>query len=42
MSYNAINTGIQNRSLTSIQAQYLIYGAVYKAGYRKYRNELGI
>ena len=42
MSYNAINTGIRNGSLTSIQAQYLIYGAVYKAGYRKYRNELGI
>lgn len=41
-SFNAINAGIRTGTLKSIQAQYLIFGAVNKKGYRKYRNELGI
>lgn len=42
ISYRSINTAIQNRVLPAIQAQYLIFGAVNKKGYKKYRNELGI
>lgn len=41
-SYEAINRGIRNGTLNSIQAQYLIFGAVNKKGYQKYRNELGL
>lgn len=42
IAYRAINSAIQNGTLLSIQAQYLIFGAVNKKGYRKYRNELNI
>lgn len=42
ISYKAINSAIQIGSLQSVQAQYLIFGAINKKGYRKYRNELGI
>lgn len=42
ISYSVINSAIQKGTLPSIQAQYLIFGAVNKKGYRKYRNELSI
>jgi len=42
ITYGAINEAIRAKSLTSIQAQYLIWGATNKKGYRAYRNELGI
>lgn len=42
ITYRTINSAIQNGTLPSIQAQYLIFGAVNKKGYRKYRNELSI
>ncbi len=41
-SFQAINNGIRSGTLPSTQAQYLIFGAVNKKGFRKYRNELGI
>jgi hypothetical protein len=41
-SFRAINTAIQNGSLKSVPAQYLIFGAVNKKGFREYRNQLGI
>lgn len=41
-SFHTINTAIQSGALSSIQAQYLIFGSVNKKGYRKYRNELNI
>lgn len=42
VSYEAINNAIRSGQLKSIQAQYLIFGAVNKKGYRNYRKELGI
>ncbi|PIQ80051.1 MAG: hypothetical protein COV79_02490 [Parcubacteria group bacterium CG11_big_fil_rev_8_21_14_0_20_41_14] len=42
MTFSAINRAIQNGTLKSVQAQHLIWGAVNKKGYRRYRNELGI
>ncbi|MBP9842831.1 MAG: hypothetical protein KBC62_02385 [Candidatus Pacebacteria bacterium] len=41
-SFQAINNGIRLGTLPSTQAQYLIFGAVNKKGFRKYRNELSI
>ncbi|MEZ4103842.1 MAG: hypothetical protein R3B60_00990 [Candidatus Paceibacterota bacterium] len=41
-SFKTINTGIRSKTLSSTQAQYLIFGAVNKKGFRKYRKELGI
>jgi len=41
-SYDAINNGIKSKTLASTQAQYLLFGTINKAGYKKYRNELGI
>ncbi len=41
-SYEVINRSIANRSLTNVQAQYLIFGAVNKKGFRSYRNTLKI
>lgn len=41
-SFTAINAGIRGDTLKSIPAQYLIFGAVNKKGYKRYRNELGI
>src|SRR3989344_9635918 len=41
MTFSAINRAIQNGTLKSVQAQHLIWGAVNKKGYRRYRNELG-
>lgn len=42
ITFQAINIGIRSGSLSSVQAQHLIWGASNKKGYRKYRNELGI
>jgi Zn-dependent peptidase ImmA (M78 family) len=42
ISHEAIKGGIQGGALSSIQAQYLIWGSVNKVKYRKYRNELHI
>lgn len=42
MTFRAINVAIRRGTLPSVQAQHLIWGAVNKTGYRKYRNELGI
>lgn len=42
MTFRAINGAIRGGTLPSIQAQHLIWGAVNKKGYHKYRNELGI
>jgi len=41
-TFYEINSSIQRGSLSSIQAQYLIWGAVNKKGFRRYRNELNI
>ena len=41
-TYEVINRSIVNRSLTNIQAQYLIFGSVNKKGFRAYRNTLKI
>ncbi len=42
ISYNLINEGIRNGSLSSIQSQYLIFGSVNKKGYLRYRKELNL
>ncbi len=42
ITFQTINRSIQAGTLPSTQAQYLIWGAPNKKGYRKYRNELGI
>ncbi len=41
-SYNTINNGIKNGTLPSIQAQYLIFGAVNKKGFKKHCNEISV
>jgi len=41
-TYEVINRSIANRTLTNVQAQYLIFGAVNKKGFRTYRNTLKI
>ncbi len=41
-SFEAINNGISSKSITNVQAQYLIFGAANKKGYYKYRTELGL
>lgn len=41
-TYNAINDGIQRKALSSVQAQYLIWGTSNKVSFRQYRSELGI
>lgn len=35
-SFDFINTAIKNGSVTSVQAQYLLFGGVNKKGYKKY------
>ena len=40
--FDAINESLTNQVLTSIQAQYLIFGAVNKTGFKRYRDELGL
>jgi hypothetical protein len=42
ITFRTINGAIRSGSILSVQAQHLIWGAVNKKGYRKYRNELGI
>jgi hypothetical protein len=41
-SMDAINQGLQTGALTGVQAQHLIWGAVNKSGFRKYRKELAL
>lgn len=41
-SYQVISDSIRNGSLPSIQAQYLIFGAVYKKGFLKFKQDLGL
>ena len=40
--FQVLNAAIRNRTLQSVQAQYLIFGAVNKKGYYRYRAELGL
>lgn len=39
---NNINEGIKNKSLTSVQAQYLMFGRVDKAKYETYKANVGL
>lgn len=41
-SFEYVNAGIKTNSLSSIQAQYLLFGSVNKKGFKKYRNGLKI
>lgn len=42
ISHNAIADAIASRTLTSTQAQYLIFGAVNRKAYHRYLTELGV
>lgn len=41
-SFEFINSGITSKQLTSTQAQYLLFGAVNRKNFKKYRNGLSI
>lgn len=41
-SFDFINAEIRNGQLSSTQAQYLLFGAVNKKNFKKYRDEIGI
>src|SRR3989344_90355 len=41
-SFDLVNGAIQNGSIKNVQAQYLLFGAVNKKGYKKYRANLKI
>lgn len=41
-SFDFVNAGISSGQLSSIQAQYLLFGAVNKKNFKKYRDELSI
>ncbi len=41
-TYEVINRSIKNKTITSVQAQYLIFGAPNKKGFQAYKNLLSI
>ena len=41
-SFDLVNTNIKNGTLTSVQAQYLLFGSVNKKNFKKYRMRLKI
>ncbi len=42
LCYQAIRAATQSQSLAPTQLQYLIYGGIYKQGFKRFRTELGL